>query len=94
MFEISKEVRALTLTLLTWTIWRAPINASKWRMGFNSAFKVLNRLGSVTCHGLIFGFMFVANALTHNLDGETSNTNRSKPINSISNATTFTNKTE
>ena len=25
----------LTLTLLTWTIWRAPTNASKWRMGFN-----------------------------------------------------------
>ena len=31
----------LTLTLLTWTIWRAPTNASKWRMGFNSAFKGL-----------------------------------------------------
>ena len=26
---------------LTWTIWRAPTNASKWRMGFNSAFKWL-----------------------------------------------------
>ena len=25
----------LTLILLTWTIWRAPTNASKWRMGFN-----------------------------------------------------------
>ena len=31
----------LTLTLLTWTIWRAPTNASKWRMGFNSTFKGL-----------------------------------------------------
>ena len=31
----------LTLILLTWTIWRAPNNASKWRMGFNSAFKGL-----------------------------------------------------
>ena len=31
----------LTLILLTWTTWRAPTNASKWRMGFNSAFKVL-----------------------------------------------------
>ena len=31
----------LTLTLLTWTIWRTPTNASKWRMGFNSAFKGL-----------------------------------------------------
>ena len=33
----------LTLILLTWTIWRAPTNASKWRMGFNSAFKGLIR---------------------------------------------------
>ena len=32
----------LTLALLTWTIWRAPTNAGKWRMGFNSAFKMLN----------------------------------------------------
>ena len=31
----------LTLTLLKRTIWRAPINASKWRMGFNSVFKGL-----------------------------------------------------
>jgi hypothetical protein len=35
--------RDITLILLTWTIWRAPTNASKWRMGFNSAFKGLNR---------------------------------------------------
>ena len=33
----------LTLILLAWTIWRAPTNASKWRMGFNSAFKGSNR---------------------------------------------------
>ena len=31
----------LTPILLTWTIWRAATNASKWRMGFNSAFKGL-----------------------------------------------------
>ena len=31
----------LTLILLTWTIWRAPTNASKRRMGFNSTFKGL-----------------------------------------------------
>ena len=31
----------LTLILLMWTIWRAPTNASKWRMGFNSAYKGL-----------------------------------------------------
>ena len=33
----------LTLILLTWTTWRAPTNASKWWMGFNSAFKGLTR---------------------------------------------------
>ena len=32
---------SLTIILLTWTKWRAPTNASKWRMGFNSAFKGL-----------------------------------------------------
>ena len=32
----------LTLTLLTWRIWWAPNNASKWQMGFSSAFKGLN----------------------------------------------------
>ena len=31
----------LTLILLTWTKWRAPTNASKWRIGFNSTFKGL-----------------------------------------------------
>jgi hypothetical protein len=32
----------LTLILLMWRIWRAPNNASKWQVGFNSAFKGLN----------------------------------------------------
>jgi hypothetical protein len=32
----------LTLILPTWRIWWAPNNASKWQMGFNSAFKGLN----------------------------------------------------
>jgi hypothetical protein len=32
---------SLTLILPTWKIWRAPNNASKWQMGFNSAFKGL-----------------------------------------------------
>jgi hypothetical protein len=31
----------LTLILLMWRIGRAPNNASKWQMGFNSAFKGL-----------------------------------------------------
>jgi len=33
---------ALTLILLTWRMWWAPNNASRWQMGFNSAFKGLN----------------------------------------------------
>jgi hypothetical protein len=33
----------LTLILLTWRIWWAPNNASKWQMGFNSAFKGLSK---------------------------------------------------
>jgi hypothetical protein len=31
----------LTLNLLTWTKWWAPASASKWQIGFNSAFKGL-----------------------------------------------------
>ena len=31
----------LTLTLLTWRIWWAPNNASRWQVGYNSAFKGL-----------------------------------------------------
>jgi hypothetical protein len=31
----------LTLILLTWRIWWAPNNGSRWQMGFNSAFKGL-----------------------------------------------------
>ena len=34
----------LTLILLTWRIWWAPNNASKWQIGFNSAFRGLSRL--------------------------------------------------
>jgi hypothetical protein len=34
----SKLVCDLTLILLMWRIWRAPNNASRWHMGFNSAF--------------------------------------------------------
>ena len=45
-------IQRLTLILLTWTKWRAPTNASKWRMGFNSAFKGLTYLKNVfiMCH--------------------------------------------
>jgi hypothetical protein len=40
-FWYKENKYALTLILLTWRIWRAPNNASKWQMGFNSAFKGL-----------------------------------------------------
>jgi len=36
------ESYLLTLILLTWRIWWAPNNASRWQMGFNWAFKGLN----------------------------------------------------
>jgi len=36
-----KQPMTLTLILLTWRIWWAPNNSSKWQMGFNSAFKGL-----------------------------------------------------
>jgi len=31
----------LTLILLTWRIWWAPNDVSRWQIGFNSAFKGL-----------------------------------------------------
>jgi len=37
----SKITLNLTLNSLTWKIWWAPNNASRWQMGFNSAFKGL-----------------------------------------------------
>ena len=37
------ESSFLTLILLTWRIWRAPNNASRGKMGFNSAFEGLNQ---------------------------------------------------
>jgi len=44
IYDISSlRVNDLTLILLTWRKWWTPNNASKWQMGFNSAFKGLNR---------------------------------------------------
>jgi len=37
----TSDIMSLTLILLTWRIWRAPNNACRWQMGFNSAFKGL-----------------------------------------------------
>jgi len=39
-----------TLNTLTWKIWRAPNNASRWQMGFNSAFKGLTQLVAIIMH--------------------------------------------
>jgi len=38
---LQQHFSLLTLTLLTWRIGWAPNNASRWQMGFNSAFKGL-----------------------------------------------------
>ena len=53
----------LTLILLTWTIWRAPTNASKWRMRFNSAFKGLKRI--LDCYTGPWGFSPWKNGIFH-----------------------------
>ena len=46
----SFHAKKTTLILLRWRIWWAPSNASKWQMGFNSAFKGLNiRLPEFLC---------------------------------------------
>jgi len=44
----------LTLILLTWRIWWAPNNVSKWQMGFNSAFKVLRHHGTFRYRAFTF----------------------------------------
>ena len=43
-FNFQYLLVSLTLILLMWRIWWAPNNASKWQMGFNSAFKGLKSL--------------------------------------------------
>ena len=43
-------INPLTLILLTWKIWWTPNNASKLKMGFNSAFKGLNAELNPICH--------------------------------------------
>ena len=43
--DTSIQLNVLTLNLLTTTIVAPPSNASKWQMGFNSAFKGLMPVG-------------------------------------------------
>jgi hypothetical protein len=42
--KIKIELKHLTLILLTWGIWWAPNNASRWHMGINLAFEGLGKL--------------------------------------------------
>ena len=44
--EVQVFKKILTLNLLTTTIVAPPSNASKWQMGFNSAFKGLKEISS------------------------------------------------
>ena len=50
-FRNPEHMECLTLNLLTTTIVAPPSNASKWQMGFNSAFKGL----SAVCNGSLQG---------------------------------------
>ena len=39
---VFRNILCLNLTLLTWRIWWAPNNASRWQVGFNRVFKRLS----------------------------------------------------
>jgi hypothetical protein len=57
----------LTLNLLTTTIVAPPSNASKWQMGFNSAFKGLNNQPDaliIQIYSVIKLYMFQASSLS------------------------------
>ena len=43
----------LTLKPLTWNIWWAPNNTSRWQMGFNSVFKGLNKYSHSACYKIV-----------------------------------------
>jgi hypothetical protein len=56
----------LTLNPLTWRIWWAPNNASRWQMGFNSVFKGLTRIVcNVTYHMLEMMLAVTFSVLRH-----------------------------
>ena len=55
-WKLATPDSTLTLILLTWTIWRAPTNASKWRMGFNPCpANVDNMASSYQCQQMADG---------------------------------------
>ena len=49
-----RSLTRLTLILLTWRIWWAPNNASKWPKGFNSVFKGLSRFWAIRISCVMF----------------------------------------
>jgi len=55
----NKIFRSLTLILLTWRIWWAPNNASRWQMGFNLAFKGLTDRIFLTYIGIYYIYMYI-----------------------------------
>jgi len=57
--KTSRRKRSLTLILLTWRIWWAPNNASRWQMGFSLEFKGLNYIGTI----LGFAFSYTSKKL-------------------------------
>jgi len=56
--RMRKPYNKLTLILITWRIWWAPNNASKWQKGFNSAFKGLK--GRVTSLNFNESYEFIS----------------------------------
>jgi len=52
-------VQSLTHIPLTWKIWRAPNNASRWLMGFNSVFKGLTKCNDINNQQDSTNFSFI-----------------------------------
>ena len=76
---IDTDVLPLTLYLLTWRIWWAPNNASKWQMGFNSAFKGLIRIFILHTEYLLGSTVTVATRSAWKPPAMTSLTNHTLP---------------
>ena len=66
--HLPKNGILLTVIPPTWTIWRAPTNASKWWMGFNSAFKGLMWASSELVRPWFVYFYICLDACTYEPD--------------------------
>ena len=62
----------LTFNPLTWKIWRAPNNSSKWQMGFNSAFKGLIDIDCTYSFHLIVGITLILRLLLQTCEHDIS----------------------